>query len=86
MAESNELTVGRKLNEIFEEAYNLFYSFKTCYDPTNSPEFQVTVLQSLFQFQHSIIKIYILGKNKKMYWSIRGLYQVGQFDWNVQYK
>lgn len=43
---SNETTVDRKLMDIFEEAFNLYYSFETCNDPTNSPEFQV----SLFDF------------------------------------
>lgn len=38
---SNELTVDRKLYEIFQEAYDLYDSFERCYDPTNSPEFQV---------------------------------------------
>lgn len=37
----SELTVDRKLSEIFEEAFDLFNSFETCNDPTNSPEFQV---------------------------------------------
>lgn len=44
MAESAEenTTVDRKLNEIFEEAFDLYDSFETCQDPTNSPEFQVS--------------------------------------------
>lgn len=44
MAESAEenTTVDRKLHEIFEEAYDLYNSFETCNDPTNSPEFQVS--------------------------------------------
>lgn len=39
--ENSETTVDRKLFEIFEEAFDLNYSFETCNDPTNSPEFQV---------------------------------------------
>lgn len=39
--ESSETTVDRKLFEIFEEAFDLYNSFDTCNDPTNSPEFQV---------------------------------------------
>lgn len=44
MAESAEenTTVDRKLHEIFEEAFDLYNSFETCNDPTNSPEFQVS--------------------------------------------
>lgn len=43
MAESvpNDITVDRKLCDIFEEAFDLYDSFDTCNDPTNSPEFQV---------------------------------------------
>lgn len=36
-----ETTVDRKLIEIFEEAFDLFYSFETNSLPRNSPEFQV---------------------------------------------
>lgn len=39
--ENSETTVDRKLFEIFEEAFDLNYSFETCNDPTNGPEFQV---------------------------------------------
>lgn len=38
----SEITVDRKLLDIFEEAFNLHYSFETCNDPTNSVEFQVS--------------------------------------------
>lgn len=43
MAESttDEITVDRKLCDIFEEAFDLYDSFDTCNDPTNSSEFQV---------------------------------------------
>lgn len=37
----SEITVDRKLLDIFEEAFDLYYSFETCDEPTNSPEFQV---------------------------------------------
>lgn len=40
--EENSTTVDRKLHEIFEEAFDLYNSFETCNDPTNSPEFQVS--------------------------------------------
>lgn len=36
-----ETTVDRKLFEIFGEAFELYNSFETSKDPTNSPEFQV---------------------------------------------
>lgn len=44
MAESVEenSTVDRKLQDIFDEAFDLYNSFETCNDPTNSPEFQVS--------------------------------------------
>jgi immunoglobulin-binding protein 1 len=61
MAESSELTVGKKLSEIFEEAYNLFYSFKTCYDPTNSPEFQAKVKQCIGLFEDSTRLVSLIG-------------------------
>lgn len=47
MAESNEVTVDRKLSDIFEEAFDLYDSFDTCNDPTNGPEFQVIFLYNL---------------------------------------
>lgn len=37
----SEITVDKKLLDIFEEAFDLFYSFEKCTDPTNSLEFQV---------------------------------------------
>lgn len=40
----SETTVDRKLLDIFEEAFDLYYSFETCTEPTNSPEFQVFIL------------------------------------------
>lgn len=44
MAESAEenTTVDRKLHEIFDAAFDLFNSFETRSDATNSPEFQVS--------------------------------------------
>lgn len=36
-----ESTADRKLFEIFEEAFDLYYSFETNQLPTNSSEFQV---------------------------------------------
>lgn len=44
MNEENETTVDRKLYEIFEEAFELYYSFESSNDATNSPEFQVIIL------------------------------------------
>lgn len=38
----NENTVDRKLYEIFEEAFELFDSFESRSDATNSTEFQVS--------------------------------------------
>ena len=40
----SEITVDRKLLDIFEEAFDLYYSFETCTEPTNTPEFQVLIL------------------------------------------
>lgn len=37
----SEIAVDRKLLDIFEEAFDLYYSFETCNEPTNSSEFQV---------------------------------------------
>lgn len=42
--EITETTVDRKLFEIFEEAFDLNGSFETCNDPTNSPEFQASIV------------------------------------------
>lgn len=36
-----ETTLDRKLFEIFDEAFDLYNSFETCTDPTNSLDFQV---------------------------------------------
>lgn len=41
-ASVDETPVDRKLDDIFEEAYNLYNGFDDCADPTNSPEFQVS--------------------------------------------
>lgn len=49
MAETTEeITVDRKLHEIFDEAFNLYNSFETCNDPTNSSEFQVICFIELY--------------------------------------
>lgn len=58
MSEStSETTVDRKLFEIFEEAFNLYYSFETCNDPTNSLEFQVTFISLVKSITINYIKI-----------------------------
>lgn len=38
---ANEITIDRKLSEIFSEGYDIFQSLPERSDPTNSPEFQV---------------------------------------------
>lgn len=40
-ASVDEIPIDRKLEDIFEEAYNAYTAFDDCVDPTNSPEFQV---------------------------------------------
>lgn len=35
------IPIDRKLDDIFEEAYNLYTGFDDCVEPTNSPDFQV---------------------------------------------
>lgn len=40
---TDEYTVDRKLSDIFEEAYHLYYSFESCNEPTNSSGFQVNI-------------------------------------------
>lgn len=37
----DEIPIERKLEDIFDEAYNSYNSFDSCEDPTNSSEFQV---------------------------------------------
>lgn len=46
----SESTVDRKLYEIFDEAYDLYYSFATNNEPTNSPQFQVNNHKNSFNF------------------------------------
>lgn len=73
MGESlNEITVDRKLLDIFEEAFNLYYSFETCNDPTNSPEFQVSLMfDSESEMTSNFMRnFFVLGKNKEMYSTI----------------
>lgn len=41
-ASVEEIPIDRKLDDIFEEAYNLYNGFDDCADPTNSPDFQVS--------------------------------------------
>lgn len=38
-----EITNNRKLSEIFEDAFDLYHSFETRKDATNSTEFQVSL-------------------------------------------
>lgn len=40
-----ETTVDRKLFEIFDEAFQLYNSFETSSESTNSPEFQVNTFK-----------------------------------------
>ncbi len=40
-ASVDETPVDRKLDDIFEEAYNLYTGFDDCIDPTNGLDFQV---------------------------------------------
>lgn len=42
MAASNNETEDRRLGDIFNEAYNLYYDFEKSQLATNSAEFQVT--------------------------------------------
>lgn len=42
-ASVEEIPIDRKLNDIFEEAYNLYTGFDDCVEPTNSSEFQVRI-------------------------------------------
>lgn len=45
-----ETTVDRKLFEIFDEAFDLYNSFETSEDPTNSVECQVNEMKLLMRF------------------------------------
>lgn len=49
-----EIPVDRKLDDIFEEAYNLYNSFDDCNDPTNSSEFQVSSINTRHHKNHEI--------------------------------
>lgn len=40
-ASVDEIPIDRKLDDIFEEAYNLYTGFDDCVDPTNGTDFQV---------------------------------------------
>lgn len=82
-----DITVDRKLREIFDEAYKLFYSFDSCTEPTNSTEFQVSKLcarhmrMCIFAdglhncCQFVMIKLYdmrITGENQEVHGPLRG--------------
>lgn len=61
MAQSNEITVDRKLSEIFEEAYNLMDSFGSCFEPTNSSEFQSNIKKCIGLFEDSTRLVSLCG-------------------------
>ncbi|XP_055547432.1 immunoglobulin-binding protein 1 [Wyeomyia smithii] len=61
MAQPNEIPIDRKLSDIFEEAYNLMNTFDTCYDPTNSPEFQANIKKCIGLFEDSTRLVSLCG-------------------------
>ncbi|XP_058448318.1 immunoglobulin-binding protein 1 [Malaya genurostris] len=61
MAQSQEIPIDRKLFEIFEDAYKLMNSFDTCYDPTNSPEFQANIKKCINLFEDSTRLVSLCG-------------------------
>lgn len=58
---SEETTIDRKLSEIFGEAYNLMNGFETCYEPTNSPEFQANIKKCIGLFEDSTRLVSLCG-------------------------
>lgn len=48
-ASVDEIPIDRKLDDIFEEAYNLYTSFDDCVDPTNGVDFQVCSRLTLYR-------------------------------------
>ncbi|XP_055591960.1 immunoglobulin-binding protein 1 [Uranotaenia lowii] len=61
MAQPNEIPNDRKLSEIFEEAYKLMVSFETCYEPTNSPEFQANIKKCIGLYEDSTRLVSLCG-------------------------
>ncbi|XP_055305632.1 immunoglobulin-binding protein 1 [Sitodiplosis mosellana] len=57
----SETTVDRKLLDIFEEAFDLYYSFETCTEPTNSPEFQSKIKKCIRLFEDCTRLVSICG-------------------------
>lgn len=56
-----ETTVDRKLFEIFGEAFELYNSFETCQEPTNSTEFQLNVKKCIKLFEDCTRLVSICG-------------------------
>lgn len=56
-----ETTVDRKLFEIFGEAFELYNSFETCQEPTNSTEVQVNVKRCIKSFEDCTRLVSICG-------------------------
>lgn len=56
-----ETTVDRKLFEIFDEAFELYNSFETCQEPTNSPEVQIKVKKCIKLFEDCTRLVSICG-------------------------
>lgn len=79
-ASVDEIPIDRKLDDIFEEAYNLYNGFDDCVEPTNSSEFQVCSKMPLFattdeskSMTHPIMHnhTYLFSaKYQKMHWII----------------
>lgn len=47
----SQTTDDRKLYAIFDQAFDMYYSFEKCNDPTNSPEFQANIKKCIGFFE-----------------------------------
>ncbi|KAG4074025.1 hypothetical protein HA402_014230 [Bradysia odoriphaga] len=60
-ASVEETPIDRKLEDIFEEAYNLYNGFDDCVDPTNSPDFQRKIKKSIGLFEEATKLVSLTG-------------------------
>lgn len=69
MAASNNETEDRRLGDIFNEAYNLYYDFEKSQLATNSSEFQV--FSTPFHMKHAFICLMRSWKSRNVWACLR---------------
>lgn len=58
---ANEITIDRKLSDLYEEAYHLYESLETRQDATNSDSFQADIQKSIKVFEDATRLVSLCG-------------------------